>query len=231
MALTLETFFASLPVFEAAGAVSTGTVEWIDLGTAGDTIAVGGLEFVAVAGARAAGSLTWSVDGTASAQASSFVAMVNDSEAADALLAVKVTPTKVKLTTIAHGYESELYFATSDAAVYTLSGATLTGGSALATFYLGVSASMINVAVWKTKAISGQTFLLAHFLAVATGIGGGELGVVTSRGMDRISQGNAATSFDPSDAALASSKWGRQYLALRRTVFVLGATTGARGCG
>lgn len=229
MALVQATFLALLPEFGSIGSSSVGTVEWLGSGSFGDTIAVGGLEFAGVTGARVAGSLTWSVDGSTSAQAASFTAMVNDSEAADVLTVARLTPTTVELTTIAKGPRSELYFATSAPLVYSLSGATLEGGSALLAFELANAVSMVNEAVWKTKASAGQAYLCAHLIAVSTGKAGGELGVATSRGISAISQGNASTSFDPKDAAFASSKWGRKYLALRSTLFVLGAATGARG--
>lgn len=229
MCIDVATFLSIAPEFSAVGGVSSGTITWLGVGVAGQTIAIGGLEFVAVAGARTAGSLTWSVDGSASAQASSFVAAVADSEAVDTITATKTTPTTVRIVTLGHGVDSELYFATSTPATYQLSGATLDGGSDVLDFQLATACTMINASLWGSKAGAGQAYLTAHFMAIATGAGGGETGVTTSRTIDRISQGNAATSFDVSDAAFASTKWGRMYLALKKTIAVVPATTGARG--
>ena len=125
------------------GGPSIGTIEWLSTGTVGDTISIGGVQMTAVAGARVAGSSTWSIDGAAVAEATSFVAAIADSEAADIVSAVKTTPVSVQITTLAKGYNSELAFSTSDAAVYELSGATLAGGSDLLYFQVSTTASMV----------------------------------------------------------------------------------------
>ncbi len=225
MCTSIETFLGVLPEFASVGGTSSGTITWLGEGSALDTIDIGGLQLVAVAGARAAGSLTWSVDGNAVAEATSFVAAIGDSEAADIVTATKTTPTTVKITTLAHGYDSELHFATSAPLVYELSGATLDGGASLLELQLAAACSMVQASVWKSKTEMGRIYLAAHFLAVATGMGGGETGVTTSRTIDRISQGNAATAFDMSDAAFASTKWGRMYIALRDSILVMPVTS------
>jgi hypothetical protein len=231
MSLTVEAFLALVPEFGSVGGPSIGTIEWLSTGTAGDTISIGGVQMTAVAGARVAGSSTWSIDGAAVAEATSFVAAIADSEAADLVSAVKTTPVIVQITTLAKGYNSELAFSTSDAAVYELSGATLAGGSDLLDFQLSTTASMVNVSTWRGKAGAAQAYLCAHFMAIATGAGGGETGATTSRAIDRISQSNAATAFEMSDAAFASTRWGRMYLALKSTVLRIPMATGLRGCG
>jgi hypothetical protein len=231
MSLTVEAFLALVPEFGSVGGPSIGTIEWLSTGTAGDTISIGGVQMTAVAGARVAGSSTWSIDGAAVAEATSFVAAIADSEAADLVSAVKTTPVIVQITTLAKGYNSELAFSTSDAAVYELSGATLAGGSDLLDFQLSTTASMVNVSTWRGKAGAAQAYLCAHFMAIATGAGGGETGATTLRAIDRISQSNAATAFEMSDAAFASTRWGRMYLALKSTVLRIPMATGLRGCG
>jgi hypothetical protein len=230
MCLTAEAFLALVPAFSAVGGASTGTIEWVATGTAGDTIDIGGVQLTAVAGARTAGSNTWSVDGSDVAEATSFVAAIADSDATAIVSAEKTTPTIVELTTVGLGYDSELALATSAPLVYTLSGDTLTGGSDLLDFQLETTCLMINTSVWGTKAGAAQAYLCAHFMAVATGAGGGETGATTSRTIAQISQSNASTAFDTSDAAFASTKWGRLYLALRATVINFGMMTSARGC-
>lgn len=230
MTVTVSSFLSIAGEFASAGQASTGTVAWLGAGVAGQTIVIGPLEFTAVAGARAAGSTTWSVVGTTSAQASSFVAAIADSEAADLLTAAKVTPTSVMLTTLSTGPASELSLETTAPATYEMSGPNLTGGSTLIEFTLNVAASMVNASAWRAKANAATIYLAAHMLAVETGLGGGETGVITSRGMDRLSTANASTSFDTGDAAMASTRWGRMYLALRKTLLVTPAATSARGC-
>lgn len=229
MTITVQSFLSLAGEFAGAGSASTGGVSWLGAGAAGQTITIGALEFVAVAGARSAGSLTWSAAGTLSAQASSFVAMISDSEAADVLSAAKLTPTSVTITTLATGPASELALETSTPATYQLTGPTLTGGSELITFALNVATSMVNTSAWRSKAPAATIYLAAHMLAVQTSNGGGETGVIVGRGLDRLSTSNASTSFEPSDAALASTRWGRMYLALRKTLLQLPAATSARG--
>ena len=232
MCLDVSAFLALVPEFSSVGSASTGTIEWLTTGTAGQTISIGGVQLTAVSGARSAGSETWSVDGDAVAEATSFVAAIEDSDAADIVSAVKTTPTVVRLTTLTKGLDSELAFSTSAPLVYELSGDALEGGSDLLDFQLAVACSMIS-SRWGSKAGYAHAYLTAHLMTVAgsSGSGGGELGVTTSRSIDRISQANAATAFDTSDAALASTKWGRLFLALRKTVLSIPMMTGARGQG
>lgn len=230
MCLSAEAFLALVPDFSSVGGASTGTIEWLATGTAGDTISIGGVQLTAVDGARVAGSNTWSVDGDAAAEATSFVAAIADSDATAYVTAEKTTPQVVEITTIGLGYDSELAFSTSAPLVYELSGDTLTGGSDLLDFQLATTCTMVNASAWGSKAGAAQAYLCAHFMAIATGAGGGETGVSTSRSIAQISQSNASTSFDTSDAAFASTKWGRMYLALRATVINFGMMTSARGC-
>jgi hypothetical protein len=231
MCLAVEAFLALLPDFGSVGSASTGTVEWLATGTAGQTISIGGVELTAVSGARTAGSNTWSVDGTATDEATSFVTAVGDSDAANLVTAAKTTPVIVELTTVLTGYDSELAFSTSTPAVYELSGDALDGGGTLLEFQLETTCLMINANVWGSKAGAAQAYLTAHFMSIATGAGGGETGVATSRAIDRISQSNASTAFDTSDAAFASTRWGRLYLALRATVLNIPMMTSARSFG
>jgi hypothetical protein len=230
MCLTVAAFLSLVPDFASVGGASTGTIEWAATGTAGQTISIGGVQLTAVAGARVAASNTWSVDGDAVAEATSFVAAIADSDAATYVTAEKTTPTIVELTTIGLGYDSELAFSTSTPAVYVLSGDTLDGGSDLLDFQLETTCLMVNASAWGSKAGAAQAYLAAHFMAVATGSGGGETGVSTSRSIAQISQSNASTAFATTDAAYASTRWGRLYLSLRATVINFGMMTSARGC-
>lgn len=229
MCLTAAAFLALVPDFASVGGPSTGTIVWAATGTAGETISIGGVQMTAVAGARVAGSNTWSVDGDAATEATSFVAAIADSDAAEIVTAEKTTPTAVEVTTIGLGYDSELAFATSTPLVYTLSGDTLTGGSDLLDFQLETTCLMVNASAWGSKAGAAQAYLCAHFMAIATGKGGGETGATTSRSMAAISQSNASTAFATTDAAFASTRWGRMFLALRATVINFGMLTSSRG--
>lgn len=229
MCLTAAAFRALVPDMSSVGGASTGTIEWLSTGTAGETISIGGVQLTAVAGARVAGSNTWSVDGDAVAEATSFVAAIADSDATAYVTAEKTTPQIVEITTIGLGYDSELALSTSAPLVYDLSGATLTGGSDLLDFQLATTCLMVSASAWGSKAGAAQAYLTAHFMAIATGAGGGETGVSTSRNINAISASNSSTAFATTDAAFASTRWGRMYLALRATVINFGMMTSARG--
>jgi hypothetical protein len=76
---------------------------------------------------------------------------------------------------------------------------------------------------WGSKSTIAQAWLTAHYLTVGSG---GEQGVVTSQAIDQISASFGSTPIDPSDALLASTKWGRLYLAMRQTLPRIGAVVG-----
>jgi hypothetical protein len=76
---------------------------------------------------------------------------------------------------------------------------------------------------WGAKSTIAQAWLTAHYLTVGNG---GEQGVVTSQAIDQISASFGSTPIDTSDALLASTKWGRLYLALRQTLPRIGAVVG-----
>lgn len=205
---------------------NSGTITWLSTGTAGDTITIGGVTLTAVTGARSPGSSTWSVDGAVAAEVASFVAAVNDSALSSLATAVVVTPgtSIVTLTSVATGVAGALPVLTSAPLVYQLSAAALSGWDTQLGWVLSTVCSMIGPC-WGAKGSSAFVYLASHLLTVAQG---GEAGVVTSRSIDRISTGYASTGFDTSDAALASTRWGRLYLALRQTVLI-GPVVGRMG--
>jgi hypothetical protein len=219
LALTGPTEFISV------GPVSTGSVTWLSTGTAGDTITIGSATLTAVTGARAAGSLTWSVDGDETAEATSFLAALQDSALTSVVSATR-SGTTVNMTTLATGAASEIALSSSNALVYDLSGSTFTGGSALLDFTLTTTCSMLAPLCWGSKKTAGHVYLTAHFLALQMGQ---ESGAVSSKTIDRISIGYAATSFNTSDAAFSSTKWGRAYLALKSTIPSIGAVSSNGG--
>jgi len=126
----------------------------------------------------------------------------------------------VTMTSKTTGPGSMLPMASSDPASLVLSASTLEGGDATVQFALECACSQINLCRWGVKASCGHIYLTGHFLSVQSGAGGGEGGAVSSKKIDKISIGYATPTFDSSDAALASTKWGRMYLALRDTIFV-----------
>jgi len=213
--------------FTALGSVSTATVTWLGTGTVGDTLTIGSgptqVVMTAVAGPRVAGSNTWSVDGADTAEAASFAAAVADS-GLSSILTASLDGLVLTLTTVATGPASELSIATSDALVYQLSGSAFEGGSDLIDFTLSTTCSMLAPLCWGAKQAAASVYLAAHFLAIQSGSGEG--GAISSKAINKISIGFAATPFNPSDAAFASTKWGRLYLALKSTIPSIGAVSG-----
>lgn len=235
MACATAALFLSLTGsdFNRLGPASTATITWLGTGTAGDTLTIGSVTMVAVAGPRTAGSNTWSVDGDEATELASFLAALSDSSLSTVVVG-GVSGLELNLTTVATGPVSEIALTTSAPLVYGLSGSTFTGGSALLDFTLTTTCSMLAPLCWGAKQQAAHVYLTAHFLSIGSGTG--EAGAVSSKAIDRISIGYAATSFDPSDAAFASTKWGRLYLALRSTIPSIGAVAGNTfgvigGCG
>ena len=82
---------------------------------------------------------------------------------------------------------------------------------------LDVTADMINLDYWGLEASRAHAWLAAHFL-FTTSTEGNPGGVITSRKIDKIQENYAvATASDPE---LSTSRFGRIYIALRKTLIV-----------
>jgi len=208
------------PSVATLGFSSTGTIQVDSVGAPGDTIDIGGVSLTAVAGARTSGSDDFSLaSGTTLGVATDIVAALGDASNSFTSLvtgAIQIpgVPT-VQLTSVATGYYSTLPLATSAAAVYVLSGATLTGGEEFIDEMVSCTCGMLGDC-WGVKKDCAHRYLALHFLTVASGGAGGP---VSSRTIDRLSESYAIT--PPTDAELGSTKWGLLYLALKKTVLKL----------
>lgn len=229
--LTVAEFLSATGTeFSTFGAASTGTIEISAVGSPGDTITIGGVDLTAVAGARSSGSNDFSLaSGTELGVAQSIVDALSDTANGFVSLvtaAVQIPGVPIiQLTSVSTGYYSTLPLATSDAVSYVLSGDALTGGPDLLDTILTASCSMLG-SCWGSKKSDGHLYLTAHFLSVASGNEGGS---VSSRSIDKISESYAVT--PPSDPDLGSTKWGRMYLALKKTIPNLGITVGRGSFG
>jgi hypothetical protein len=104
------------------------------------------------------------------------------------------------------------------AAAFTLSAATLEGGAALIDQALACACSQINLECWGTKAQCAHVYLTAHMLTVANG---GESGPATRRKIDKIEESfSNVVSTDNLDPSFSTTKWGRLYLQLRKSLFI-----------
>lgn len=241
----LEFFQATGTEFVNLGVSSIGQITVASVGAPGATITIGGVPLTAVAGARTPGSDDFSLaSGTVLGIAQSIVDAINDAANSFTALvtAVLLTPGEpsLQVTTVATGYYSTLPFVTSTAAVYVLDpdDGNLSGGDVMITTALDAACNQLG-GCWGTQKSFGHIYLTAHYLTVA---GGGEGGPVASRSIDKIAESYSSVPFDTSNAALASTKWGRLYLALRQTLpilpvagrsgtgFLVGITGGGCGC-
>lgn len=229
--LTLAEFLSATGTeFQTFGGASTGTIEVASVGAPGDTIDIGGVTLTSVAGARTSGSDDFSLaSGTTLGVAQSIVDALTDAANSfttlvTASIQIPGVPV-VQLTSVSTGYYSTLPLVTSAAAVYVLSGATLTGGADQLTTIIDSTCNMLGDC-WGTKKSQGHLYLAAHFATIASGGAGGP---VTSRSIDKISESYAVA--PPSDPDLGSTKWGLLYLALKKTLPNLGIAVGRSNLG
>lgn len=86
------------------------------------------------------------------------------------------------------------------------------------------SALLINTDCWRGKAVAALTLLILHFgtrtAASMSSSGSAAAGPVTAKALDKMSVSYAAPTLTDQDAEWASTPWGSQYLALRRTLII-----------
>ena len=94
--------------------------------------------------------------------------------------------------------------------------------------WLDIAGTMINVKVWRAKASHGHRLLAAHLYTSATSGAGSD--ILTSVKVGPVSKSFAVKVSD--DAELGSTRWGKMYLAMRRTLVrtpvVVSTTAAAR---
>lgn len=95
------------------------------------------------------------------------------------------------------------------------SGPTLTGGDVQVEMFRECACSMINLECWGDKASCAHVYLTGHFFLVAQGQ---ETGPVTARTLDKLSESYASTA--NADTEFGTTKYGRLYLMLRKTLIV-----------
>lgn len=222
--VTVAQVLAIAPELATFGGPGSGTVTFNAATVAADTVTIGATVGTAAAGPRVAGSNTWSTDGTTAAQLASFVEMLNDTAAgfAASVSGLATAPTVALVTSKATGPGGDIAWSTSDPVDIGLDPATgLTGGADLIEFYIACACKMVNADCWGDKRECAVIWLAAHLMTVANGASGGASGPVSSKTIDKISVSFATTTFDTSDAAYASTKYGQNYLAIRQTVLVV----------
>ena len=212
---TLSEFLTQAPEFSTIGPVSTGTLEVAVQPIAGDTFTIStppGV-FPAVVETYEAG-VDFAIGATRGDTAQNIVDALN---AVSTL--VDAGPQASAVFTMASKATGSLTLYTltaSDPASIVFATPTLEGGDAIVSFQLACACSQINLECWGIKADCAHVYLTGHFLALQTGIGEG--GVLNRKKIDKIEAGFQVSA--PSDGDLGSTKWGRMYLQLRKSLFI-----------
>lgn len=210
---TVDQLIAFIPDLKTYGPPSSGTLTLDGETLVGETLTIGGITLTAVAGV--AGNNQWSVDGDEYAELNSLVSSINLYAGAVVTASVR-TPGLliINLDSVSTGAYSNLPMSTTSPNI-TLSGSTLTGGECDLEFFLATACSMISKQCFGTKTLAASMYLAAHLIEISNG---GDSGALTSRSIDKISEGFAYVSPDVNDAYYANTKWGRLYLALYKTI-------------
>ena len=200
------------PDFSAYGCPSTGSIAFDGPGLAGDTLTIGTLTATAIAGARAAGSSTWTIGATAADSAANFAVMLSDSLFSE-VVDRTVVSTLVTLSTVAVGYSSLLDVSvTGTASDYTIT--EFSGGALMVDTVIASVCGIVGACFGGQRHLA-QYYLTAHMLA---GLKGLDVGVQTSAAINAISAGFTSTPFGLSDAVYSGTSYGRQFLLVRSIV-------------
>lgn len=219
---TLEEFLAFAPEFRTAGSTSRLKIT-ANAGTVGDRLILESaqypnvkIEWTAVAASPVLG--TEYLAGTASETASSLAASIN---AQGQYMTATASDSSIFLESVQTGVDGLHVLTAKPGAAFQFPNATdtqaLEGGAELIETTLACACSQINVECWGGKADCAHLYLTAHMLSLAIGA---ESGPVSSRTIDKISESYAIAAASGSDADLSSTRWGRLYAQMRRSLFV-----------
>jgi hypothetical protein len=211
---TLAEFVDLVPEFLTLGDASTGTLVVASQPAPGDSITLTDpYAFPPVVETLIAGT-DYAIGVDEAATAANIAAAMDGGS----LVTASAIGATVYVASVKTGAAGAVGISTTNPAALQWSGVALTGGDALVLFSLECACSMINLECWGTKASCGSIYLAAHVLTVA---GGGEGGAVNRKKIDKIEVSFAATGTATGiDANFGSTKWGRLYLAMKKTIFV-----------
>lgn len=217
------------PDFSSYGCPSAGSIAFDGTGSVNDTITIGTLTATAIAGARVAGSSTWTIGATAADSAANFATMIADSLFSE-IVDRTVISTLVTLSTVAKGYSSLLDMdVTGTTSDYTIT--AFTGGALMADLVIASVCGIVGACFGGQRQLA-QYYLTAHMLAGAKGL---DVGVQTSAAINAISAGFTSTPFGQADAVYSGTSYGRQFLLVRSLVprfgFSVIANDGGGYCG
>lgn len=211
---TLAEFVDLVPEFLTLGDASTATLVVAVQPAPGDTITLSDpYAFPPVVETLEAG-VDYAIGATVEDTASNIATAL----AAGTLTTAQAQGSTVYVSSVKTGAAGGVVVSTSNSVALVWSGSALAGGDALVLFALDCSCSMINLECWGTKASCASIYLAAHVLTVA---GGGEQGPVNMKKIDKIQVSYSATGLATGvDANFGSTRWGRLYLAMKKTIFI-----------
>jgi hypothetical protein len=212
---TLSEFLTQAPEFKTVGPVSTGTVTVAINPAPGDKLTIADTFTIPAILETFTAGTDYAIGATPETTAANLATALNNTSA---LVSAQAVGAAVTLVSKGTGSVSLYALGVDDPLSLILSGPTLEGGDAQASFALSCACAQINLACWGVKADCAHVYLTGHFLALQSGTGGGGGGAINRKKIDKIEIGYQTTA--PSDGDLGATKWGRLYLQLRKSIFI-----------
>jgi hypothetical protein len=207
---TLAEFLTQAPEFLGFGSESAGTLTVATNPSPGDSITLATRYGVPIVTETYVADTNYSIGVDETATAAAIAAAIDGGVLA---AASSDGPVVSILTSVGPLGSLSL---TSDSANLVWGETPMTPGDAQVMFALNCACSQINLSCWGVKADCAHVYLTAHMLAVQSGQ---QSGAVSSKTIDKLSISYANAT--PTNAELSSTKWGRMYMQLQKTVMVL----------
>jgi hypothetical protein len=200
-----------VPGFLRFGEQSDGTLTVATQPAPGDVITLATRYGVPLVTETYVAGTDFAIGGSTAVTATNIMGTINSG----ALAAASASGSVVSILTDS-GPVGALALTSSVPAVLVWDESPMTPGEAQVQFFLDCACSMINLDCWGNKADCGHIYLTAHFLTVASGIADG---TITSKKIDKLAISYAGA--PPGEGELSETRWGRMYMALKRTLVVM----------
>lgn len=210
---TLAEFLAGAPEFLTFGEASDALLTVLVQPSPGDSITMQTRFGVPIVTESLIADTNFDIGANEAATAANIASAINDG----ALAAASSSGATVAILT-GNGPIGSLTLSSSNPAALSWSESPMTPGAHIVQEMLDCVCLQINLECHGEKAQCAHRYLTGHFLAMQGG-GSGEGGAVASRTIDKLAISFATTT--PSDGDLGSTKWGRMYMQLKRTILVL----------
>lgn len=209
---TLAEFLAGAPEFLTFGEQSDGTLTVASQPDPGDTISLATRFGVPLVTETYVADADFNIGATPTLTAVSIALALNGGT-----LVAAASSGAVVSTLSGTGPLCTLALASSNPAALVWDESPMTPGGNIVQTMLDCVCQQINFDCFGEKAECAHRFLTAHFLAMQGG-GSGESGAVSSKKIDKLAISFAVTT--PSDGDLGSTKWGRMYMQLKKSILI-----------